>query len=129
MALRHELVCVFDECYDELVYAPACHANIVRLVPVMKERTVLVGSFSKTYCMAGWRVGFVCAPGRSCRPCPDLQGHTTSNVCSIAQHAALAALDPANEGFVRDVAVRRCDAAGLALSLLARVPGRRCVAP
>jgi len=43
----------FDECYDELVYAPAVHHNIVKLVPELKERAVLIGSLSKSYCMAG----------------------------------------------------------------------------
>ena len=57
LALAHNLICIFDECYEELVYAPAAHHNIVKLVPEMKERTILVGSFSKTYCIAGWRAG------------------------------------------------------------------------
>jgi aspartate aminotransferase len=129
LASRHDLVCVFDECYDELVYPPARHANIVGLVPEMKDRTVLVGSFSKSHCMAGWRVGFVCAPVQVVRAMSDLQGHTTSNSCSIAQYAALAALDPANDGFVsgvREVLRRR---RGHALGLLTRVPGVNCIAP
>ena len=129
LVLRHDLVCIFDECYDELVYAPARHANIVRLVPVMKDRTVLVGSFSKTYRMAGWRVGFVCAPGPIVRAMSDLQSHTTSNACSIAQYAALAALDPANDGFVSDVREALRCRRDRALGLLARVPGVDCVAP
>jgi aspartate aminotransferase len=129
LALRHGLMCVFDECYEELVYAPARHTNIVRLVPAMKEHTVLVGSFSKTYCMAGWRVGFVCAPRLVLKAMSDLQGHTTSNACSIAQHAALAALDPATDGFVSDVRETLRRQRGCALGLLARVPGVECVAP
>ncbi|MDB6058272.1 MAG: aspartate aminotransferase, partial [Verrucomicrobiales bacterium] len=42
LVLEKNLTCIFDECYDELVYAPAAHHNIVKLVPEMKERTVLV---------------------------------------------------------------------------------------
>src|SRR5947209_4977947 len=41
LVMRHGLTCVFDECYDELVYAPAIHSNIVRLMPEMKSRTNL----------------------------------------------------------------------------------------
>lgn len=103
LALEKDLVVVFDECYESLVYAPAVHHNIVRLVPEMKGRTVLVNSFSKTYCMTGWRVGYVAAPAPVIKAMSDLQGHTTSNACNLAQHAALAALDPANDPFVEEV--------------------------
>ncbi len=103
LALEKDLVVVFDECYESLVYAPAEHHNIVRLVPEMKGRTVLVNSFSKTYCMTGWRVGYVAAPAPVIKAMSDLQGHTTSNPCNLAQYAALAALDPANDSFVDDV--------------------------
>ena len=100
LALKHDLTCIFDECYDELVYAPAVHHNIVKLVPEMKARTILVGSFSKTYCMAGWRAGFVAGPKAVIKAIANLQSHTASNACNLVQYAALAALDPANEAFV-----------------------------
>ena len=125
VVLRYDLVCIFDECYEELVYAPAAHANIVKVVPEMKARTVLVGSFSKTYCMAGWRAGFVCGPKPVVRAMSDLQGHTTSNACSIVQYAALAALDPANDGFVGGVRERTAPPASGG-ARFAR-PGRRRV--
>jgi len=51
LALKHDLICIFDECYDELVYAPAAHSNMVKLVPEMKARTILIGSLSKTLCL------------------------------------------------------------------------------
>ena len=103
LAMEKNLVVVFDECYESLVYAPAVHHNIVRLVPEMKERTVLVNSFSKTYCMTGWRVGYVAGPAPVIKAMSDLQGHTTSNPCNLAQYAALAALDPANDPFLDGV--------------------------
>ena len=62
LVLDRDLVCIFDECYDELVYSPARHHNIVKLVPEMKSRTILIGSLSKSYCMAGWRAGYFAAP-------------------------------------------------------------------
>src|SRR5205823_2173511 len=62
LCLERNLTCVFDECYDELVYAPGVHHNIVKLVPEAKSRVVMIGSFSKTYCMAGWRAGYVAGP-------------------------------------------------------------------
>ncbi len=80
MILKHEMVCIFDECYDELVYAPATHHNIVKLVPELKDRTVLVGSLSKSYCMAGWRAGFFGAGERRlCRRKPPATGGATGD--------------------------------------------------
>lgn len=69
LALEHDLICIFDECYEALVYEPFEHRNIVSLVPEMKERTVLIGSFSKTYCIAGWRAGTLAGP--TSRPAHD----------------------------------------------------------
>ena len=100
LSLQHQLTCIFDECYDELVYAPARHVNIVKLVPEMKARTVLIGSLSKTYCIAGWRAGFVAAPQPTLKAISNLQSHTASNPSNLVQYAALAALDPANDPFV-----------------------------
>ena len=100
LAEKHDLICIFDECYDELVYAPAVHHNIVKLLPEMKARTVLVGSLSKTYCMAGWRAGYVAGPQAFVKAIANLQSHTASNTCNLVQYAALAALSPENDPFV-----------------------------
>lgn len=129
LAIEHDLTCVFDECYDELVYPPAEHHNIVKLVPAMKGRTVLVGSFSKTYCMAGWRAGYVAAPRATVKAIASLQSHTASNASNIVQYAALAALDPGNDPFVAGVRDQLAGRRATALRLLGEVPGVSCVAP
>ena len=129
LALQHELICIFDECYDELVYAPAVHYNIVKLVPEMKSRAILIGSFSKTYCMAGWRAGFVAAPQAILTAIANLQSHTTSNACNLAQYAALAALDPANDAFVAKVRAQLQGQRETALQLFERIPHVSCLRP
>ena len=60
VAARHDLIVISDEIYDRLVYGieHTCFASL----PGMKERTILLGGFSKAYAMTGWRVGWVCAP-------------------------------------------------------------------
>lgn len=103
LAIQHNLTVISDECYDELVYAPAKHFNLVRLDPEMKSRTILIGSFSKTYCMAGWRAGFVAGPPAIIKAISNLQSHTASNPCNLVQYAALAALEPVNDAFVADI--------------------------
>ncbi len=129
LVLRHGLTCIFDECYDELVYEPAAHHNIVRLVPDMKPYAILVGSFSKTYCIAGWRAGLIAAPRPTLKAIANLQSHTASNPCSIVQYAALAALDPENDEFVAKIRAQLGTQRQLALDLLARIPQLTCVVP
>ena len=129
LALQHSLTCIFDECYDELVYSPATHHNIVKLVPAMKDRTILIGSFSKTYCMAGWRAGYAAAPAATIKAIANLQSHTASNACNLVQYAALAAMDPENDEFVAKVREQLHRQRETALRLLDHIPDLTCVIP
>jgi len=129
VVLLHNLTCVFDECYDELVYAPEVHSNIVKLVPEMRERTILVGSLSKTYCMAGWRAGYVAAPKAVIKAIGNLQSHTASNACNLVQYAALAAFEPGNDAFVNGVRAQLRAQRATALELLTQIPHITCVVP
>jgi aspartate aminotransferase len=129
LALQHDLICIFDECYDELVYAPAVHHNIVKLVPEMKARTILIGSLSKSYCMAGWRAGFFAAPQAIVKAIANLQSHIASNPCNLVQYAALAAFEPENDAFVAGNLKQLTDQRATALELVKNIPGLPCVVP
>lgn len=129
LVLKHSLTCVFDECYDALVYAPAEHHNIVKLVPEMKARTILVGSLSKTYCMAGWRAGYFAAPQPVVKAIANLQSHTASNASSLIQYAALAALSPETDSFVAEVRSQLAGQRATAIQLLECIPGLPFVRP
>ncbi len=129
LVLEHNLTCVYDECYDALVYPPASHQNIVRIVPEMKERTILVGSLSKTYCMAGWRAGYFAAPQPVVKAISNLQSHTASNASNLVQYAALAALEPSNDDFVAAVRGQLDVQRATASELLEAVPELKFVRP
>ena len=129
LVVGQNLTCIFDECYDELVYAPAVHHNIVKIVPEMKLRTILVGSLSKTYCMAGWRAGYFAAPPTVVKAIGNLQSHTASNASNLVQYAALAALGHDNDLFVKDIRELLTGQRATALSLIKTVPHVSCVAP
>ena len=129
LALKHDLNVIFDECYEHLVYPPHTHHNIVRLVPEMKERTVLVNSFSKTYCMTGWRVGFLSGPKPVIKAASNLQGHVTSNPSNLAQYGALAALEAVNGAFVNNVREVLQARRERALELIGQIPQIHCVVP
>jgi aspartate aminotransferase len=83
---------VLDLCYEKLMYDNVPHNLPKVLMDRMRDRTILAGSASKAYSMTGWRCGWTIAPPAVVAACNALQSHSTSNVASISQRAALAAL-------------------------------------
>ncbi len=92
LAARRGWVVLFDECYDRFVFEGR-HQSAAAFAAEFPETVLVAGTLSKTYAMTGWRVGYALAA----RPLVDVMGrivsHATSNVCSVAQKAAFAALD------------------------------------
>jgi aspartate aminotransferase len=83
---------IVDLCYEKLIYDNVPH-NLVRvLTDRMRDRALLAGSASKAYSMTGWRCGWILGPKEVVAAANTLQGHSTSNVASISQKAALQAL-------------------------------------
>jgi aspartate aminotransferase len=83
---------ITDECYLRFVYPPAQVFSAASLPAELRKRLCVAGSFSKTYAMTGWRVGYALAPREWTREMLKVQGHSTSNANSIAQAAAVEAL-------------------------------------
>ena len=86
-----------DLCYEQLIYDRVPHNLPTVLVERMRDHTVLLGTLSKTYAMTGWRCGWVLGPAPVIAACNAIQSHSTSNVCSITQKAAVAALNGPQE--------------------------------
>ncbi len=83
---------VIDLCYEQLIYDRDPH-NLPRvLFDRMRERTILCGSASKAYAMTGWRCGWTIGPPEVIAACNTILSHATSNIASITQKAAIAAL-------------------------------------
>ncbi|NNF25714.1 MAG: aminotransferase class I/II-fold pyridoxal phosphate-dependent enzyme, partial [Gemmatimonadetes bacterium] len=80
-----------DEIYGRLIYPPNEHLSIATL-PGMRERTVTLNGFSKTYSMTGWRVGYLAAPEDLIEMLMEPRHTLSINSCTMSQHAALAAL-------------------------------------
>ena len=91
MAIRHDLIIVADEIYGRMIYEPNEHLSIATL-PGMRERTITLNGFSKTYSMTGWRVGYLAAPKDLVHMLTEPRHTLSINACTISQHAALAAL-------------------------------------
>lgn len=92
LAVKHDLWIIFDEIYERLVYGKNEHRNIVSISPETMDRTVQINGVSKAYAMTGWRIGYALAPRWLTPKVGAVQGHLTSNACSIAQWASLGAL-------------------------------------
>jgi aspartate aminotransferase len=84
---------VSDECYLRFVYPPAEVFSAAVLPNRLRQRLCIAGSFSKTYAMTGWRMGYALAPREWTSAMLKVQGHSTSNANSIAQSAAVEALN------------------------------------
>jgi aspartate aminotransferase len=92
VAARQDLWIVVDLCYEKLIYDPVPH-NLPRiLAETCRDRTVLCGSASKAYAMTGWRCGWQIGPAAVIAASSAIQSHSTSNVTSITQKAAVEAI-------------------------------------
>jgi len=106
---EHDLLVYSDEIYDRLAYGTYRHRAFSSL-PGMRERTILMGGFSKAYAMTGWRVGWVCAPANLLDGIVKVHQYGIMSAPSIAQDAALVAIqagEPAVAAMVAEYDRRR----------------------
>jgi aminotransferase len=109
LAIKHDILIIADEIYAKMIYAPNEHLSIATL-PGMKERTITLNGFSKTYAMTGWRVGYLAAPLDFVEKVTEPRHTLSINTCTISQFAALAALTGPQEPLhtmLADYAARR----------------------
>jgi aminotransferase len=90
IAEEHDLVVISDEIYDGLVYGMA--HNCFAALPGIRERTILLGGFSKNFAMTGWRVGYAAAPAGLIEGLVRIHQYTIMSAPTMAQVAALEAL-------------------------------------
>jgi aspartate/methionine/tyrosine aminotransferase len=91
-AAERGLWVVTDEIYEHLVYGDARFVSMPVVAPETADRCLVLNGVAKTYAMTGWRVGWMAGPADVIKAAANLQSHATSNVCNVAQAAALTAL-------------------------------------
>jgi aspartate aminotransferase len=123
-----ELYVISDECYLRFVYPPATVFSAASMRPELRRRLCIAGSFSKTYAMTGWRVGYSLANAEWTRAMLKVQGHSTSNATSMSQAAATEALKGPQESVATMLAEYTRRRAWL-LAALNDIPGLRCPQP
>jgi aspartate aminotransferase len=124
---RHGVWLLSDECYSHFTYGSARPFTVASL-PGSRDRLIIAGSFSKTFAMTGWRMGYLLAPQPLVAAVTKLQSQSTSNATSIVQYAALeAARGPMDSvsAMLAEYARRR----ERILTGLRAMPGITCTAP
>lgn len=119
---------IYDETYDYFVYDGEQHVSAAEWIEEFPETIVIVNSMSKTWAMTGWRLGFAIGHPETIRVIGNIQSHSTSNPSSIAQKAAIAALEGGEESIhvmLRAYQERR----EWLLRVLEEVPGFHCEPP
>jgi aspartate aminotransferase len=126
---RHtELAVATDDMYEKILFDGKAFATFAQVNPDLKERTITLNGVSKAYCMTGWRIGYCAGPRHLIKAMSKVQSQSTSNPNSIAQKAALAALNgPTDdlECMVRTYEQRR----SWLVERLNAIPGVSCLLP
>ena len=127
--MRHPHVWVLtDDMYEHLCYGDFEYCTPAQVEPRLYERTLTVNGVSKAYAMTGWRIGYAAGPEKLIKAMDMIQGQQTSGACSIAQWAAVEALNGTQE-FIperRKVFEERRD---LVVSMLNQARGIKCPTP
>src|ERR1700754_5066488 len=127
-AAEHGIWVITDEIYEHLTYDGVTAPSMPVVVPELADTCIVVNGVAKTYAMTGWRVGWMAGPADVIKAAGNLQSHLSSNVCNVAQRAALAAvsgpLDAVTE--MRTAFDRR---RRTIVELLRKIPGVECPTP
>jgi len=126
--LDRDIIVISDEIYESIVYDGFSSYSIVTVEPRLKDRAIIVNGVSKTYSMTGWRIGYAAGPGDIIKAMTNIQSQSTSNPTSIAQKAALEALQGPQDCIGEMVAAfdqRR----NYMVDRLNKIPGFSCFKP
>ncbi len=93
LAVSHPFYVISDEIYEKLLYDGRKHLSIAQLGEQIKSQTFIVNGMSKAYAMTGWRIGYVAGPRHEISAMASFQSQATSNANTIAQYAAMKALE------------------------------------
>ena len=127
VAVQNNILVLADEVYEKICYDSE-HYSIAALNDEIKELTITFNAVSKTYSMTGWRVGYCAARNDIIKAASNIQSHSTSNPCSIAQKAALEAITGPQDSVKKMVEAFR-KRRELVVSKLNTIPGVDCKKP
>ena len=128
IAAENEVMVISDECYLQFAYPPARPFTAGQLPPELRANVMVCGSFSKSYAMTGWRIGFALGREDWIQAMLKVQSHSTSNAASISQRAAEEAAKGQQESlkYMLEEYRKRRD---WLIPALNRIPGIECQTP
>jgi aspartate aminotransferase len=127
--LKHPHVWILsDDMYEHLVYDDFKFVTPAQIEPKLYDRTLTMNGVSKSYCMTGWRIGYGAGPEQLIKAMAKLQSQSTSNPSSIAQWAAVEALN-GPQGFIAEHNVSFKERRDLVVSMLNQAKGIQCATP
>ena len=128
IVVEKDILVVSDEIYEKILYDGAIHRSIASFGPEIFQRSIVSNGFAKAFSMTGWRVGYIAGPVEIVEAMTNIQGHSTSNVCTFAQYGAIAALESPQdciEEMVKAFSERR----QYILERVRSLPGLNCPTP
>ena len=127
--LKHPHVYLLtDDMYEHLTYDDFKFVTAAEVEPKLYDRTLTMNGVSKAYCMTGWRIGYAAGPELLIKAMAKLQSQSTSNPSSIAQWAAVEALN-GPQGFIADNNKVFKERRDLVVSMLNQAKGLKCQTP
>ncbi|MDT7669970.1 MAG: aspartate aminotransferase [Pseudonocardiales bacterium] len=127
-ALEHGIWVVTDEIYEHLVYDGVTAVSMPVAVPELADTCVILNGVAKTYAMTGWRVGWMIGPTDVIKAAGNLQSHLSSNVCNVAQRAALEAVSGSLDA-VAEMGAAFDRRRKTIVEMLSAIPGVICPTP
>jgi aspartate aminotransferase len=128
IALRHGILIISDEIYEKIIYDGIEHVSIASLGADVQAQTVIINGVSKAYSMTGWRIGYAAGPPALIEAMGIVQSQSTSNPNSIAQKAAVAALQSA-DSCIRPMVAEFDERRRFIVERLNKIPGMHCPMP
>ncbi|MGH3870913.1 MAG: pyridoxal phosphate-dependent aminotransferase [Pseudonocardiaceae bacterium] len=128
-AVENDVWVLTDEIYEHLLYDGAEAVSMPVAVPDLADRTIVLNGVAKTYAMTGWRVGWMIGPTEVIKAATNLQSHLCSNVCNVAQCAALEAVSGSLDATVADMRTAFDRRRRTIVELLSAIPGVQCPTP
>jgi aspartate aminotransferase len=128
LAVKHNFYIIYDECYEKFIFEGDPHVSLASFGKEVRERTLLANSASKTYGLTGLRIGYITGPEEIIKMLNVVQGHQTSNPCSVAQHTVLAALR-GRQDFLDDLLVQYKERADFAYKEFNSLDGVKAFKP
>ncbi|MBQ8654806.1 MAG: pyridoxal phosphate-dependent aminotransferase [Clostridia bacterium] len=128
LAVSHPFYVVSDEIYEKLIFDGQKHLSIAQLGESIKAQTFMVNGLSKAYAMTGWRIGYVAGPRHEISAMANFQSQATSNPNSIAQYAAMAALE-GDQSCVDEMVAEFEKRRDVMVERINSIPGISCLKP